>query len=77
MCIETYGMLVWQVVDGYFHSIHLHKHVGVQVNITTSAEMEKKKCLFCDLVGEYHSFTFFIMDTHMSAIFTLMCFCST
>ena len=36
-------MLVWQVVDGYFHSVDLHDHVGVlrvQVNITTSAEMK-------------------------------------
>lgn len=74
MCIETYGMLVWQVADGYFHSIHFHKHVVVQVNITTSAG--KKKHLFCDLEGEYNSLTFFIKDTHMSAILTLMCFCS-
>lgn len=35
-------MLVWQVADGYFHSIDLHNHIGVlrvQVNITTSAEI--------------------------------------
>lgn len=40
MCIETCGMLVWQVVDGYFHSVDLYNHVivlRVEVNITTSA----------------------------------------
>lgn len=43
MCVETCGMLVGQVVDGYFHSIDLHNHVSVfrvHVNITTSAEMK-------------------------------------
>ncbi len=42
MCIETCWMLVWQVVDGYFHSIDLHNDVSVlriQVNITKSANM--------------------------------------
>lgn len=46
MCIETCGMLVWQVVDGYFHSIDLHCHIPihkVQVNIAASG---KRKILF-------------------------------
>ena len=46
MCIDTCGMLVWQVVGGYFHSIDLHNHFtvpSVQVNIAASG---KRKIMF-------------------------------
>lgn len=62
MCIETCGMLVWQVVDWYFHSIDLHNHVSVlrvQINITTRTEMK----MFCQLVDENRSF-FLIFNGH-------------
>lgn len=77
MCMGTCGMLVWKVVDRYFHSIDLHNHVSVprvQVNITTRAEM-KNVCFVSLWVKTTVSFLF-IMDTHMSAIFTLIWFCS-
>lgn len=59
--VQTCWMLVWQVVDGYFHSIDLHDHVsvlGVQINITVSAE---RKMVF--------SFVSLWMETTVSVLF--------
>lgn len=54
-------MLVWQIGDGYFHSIDLHDHssvLWVQVNIT-SAEIKR----LCQLVDENNYF-FLVFNGH-------------
>lgn len=69
MCIETCGVLVWQVVDGYVHSIDFHHHVTIlRVQINISAAEMNILCRFINMWMDENCSLFFCCygNSHIS-----------